>query len=204
ENPVPYCDVVTATTHKTLRGPRGAIIMCKEEHAKRVNKAIFPGLQGGPHDHITAARAVAFAEALKPDFQEYAAQVIKNAKVLAEELMNYGFKIISDGTDNHLMLIDMGSKESTGKIAEKALEDAGLSVNKNMIPYDPRTPFDPSGIRIGTPAVTTRGMKEDEMKTLARWINEVCENPEDEATLERVKAEVKTLCANFPVPGVRI
>jgi glycine hydroxymethyltransferase len=204
ENPVPYCDVVTTTTHKTLRGPRGAIIMCKEEHAKRVNKAIFPGLQGGPHDHITAARAVAFAEALKPDFQEYAAQVIKNAKVLAEELMNYGFKIISDGTDNHLMLIDMGSKESTGKIAEKALEDAGLSVNKNMIPYDPRTPFDPSGIRIGTPAVTTRGMKEDEMKTLARWINEVCENPEDEATLERVKAEVKTLCANFPVPGVRI
>ncbi|MDP4008194.1 MAG: serine hydroxymethyltransferase [Candidatus Peregrinibacteria bacterium] len=204
ENPIPYCDVVTTTTHKTLRGPRGAIIMCKEEHAKKVDKAIFPGLQGGPHDHITAARAVAFAEALKPEFQDYAAQVIKNAQALAEELMGYGFKIVSDGTDNHLMLIDMNSKNTTGKIAEKALEDSGLSVNKNMVPFDPRSPFDPSGIRIGTPAVTTRGMKEEEMKTIARFINEACESPEDSSVHDRIRGEVKEMCANFPVPGLRI
>lgn len=204
ENPVPFFDVVTTTTHKTLRGPRGAIIMCKQQHAKLIDKAIFPGLQGGPHDHINAAKAVAFGEALKPEFQDYAKQVIVNAQSLAGALMNYGFKIISDGTDNHLMLIDMNSKNTTGKIAERALELAGLSVNKNMIPYDPRTAFDPSGIRIGTPAVTTRGMKEPEMLIIAKWINEVCEAPEDSAVLARVKSEVKKLCESFPVPGIRI
>ncbi len=159
-------------------------------------------MQGGPHDHINAAKAVAFKEALQPEFQDYAAQIIRNAKVLGEELINYGFKIISDGTDNHLLLIDMNSKNTTGKIAEKALEDAGISCNKNMIPDDPRTPFDPSGIRVGTPAVTTRGMKEEEMKIIAKWINDVVENPEDEALKAKVKADLEELCKGFPVPGI--
>ena len=202
KNPVPFFDVVSTTTHKTLRGPRGALILCKEKYAKDIDRAIFPGMQGGPHDHINAAKAVAFQEALQPEFQEYAAQVIKNAKVLGEELINYGFKIISDGTDNHLLLIDMNSKNTTGSIAEKALEDAGISCNKNMIPDDPRTPFDPSGIRIGTPAVTTRGMKENEMKIIAKWINDVVENPENEELKAQIKADLEELCKDFPVPGI--
>lgn len=201
-NPVPFFDVVSTTTHKTLRGPRGALILCKEKYAKDIDRAIFPGMQGGPHDHINAAKAVAFKEALQPEFQTYAAQVIKNAKVMGEELINHGFKIISDGTDNHLLLIDMNSKNTTGKIAEKALEDAGISCNKNMIPDDPRTPFDPSGIRVGTPAVTTRGMKENEMKIIAKWINDVVENPENTDLKAKVKAEIKDLCKGFPVPGI--
>lgn len=201
-SPVPYFDVIATTTHKTLRGPRGALILCKEKYAKNIDKAIFPGMQGGPHDHINAAKAVAFEEALQPEFQEYAAQVIKNAQVLGEELMNYGFKIISDGTDNHLLLIDMNSKNTTGSIAEKALEDAGISCNKNMIPDDPRTPFDPSGIRIGTPAITTRGMKEEEMKIVAKWINDVVENPENDEIKAKVKADLEELCQDFPVPGI--
>lgn len=204
ESPVPYFDVVSTTTHKTLRGPRGAIIMCKSEFAKQVDKSVFPGMQGGPHDHINAAKAVAFKEALQPEFKEYAAQVIKNAKVLAEELINCGFKIISNGTDNHLMLVDMTSKNSTGKEADHALELAGISCNKNMIPYDTRSPFDPSGIRLGTPAITTRGLKEPEMKILAKWINEVCSSPNDEAVQKRVRQEVKELCKKFPVPGIKI
>ncbi len=202
ESPIPHFDVVSTTTHKTLRGPRGAMIMCKAQFGKQVDKAIFPGMQGGPHDHINAAKAVAFKEALQPEFKEYTAQVIKNAKVLASELMNYNFKVISGGTDNHLMLIDMTSKNSTGKEADHALELAGISCNKNMVPYDTRSPFDPSGIRLGTPAVTTRGLKEPEMKILAKWINDVCSAPTDESVQARVRGEVKELCKKFPVPGI--
>lgn len=203
ESPVPYFDIVSTTTHKTLRGPRGAMIMCKEPYAKAIDKAVFPGMQGGPHDHINAAKAVAFAEALKPEFKEYSRQVIANAKVLAAELMAKGFKIVSDGTDNHLMLIDtMSAKGVPGKDAEKALELAGISCNKNMVPFDTRSPFDPSGIRMGTPAITTRGMKEDQMKILAGWIDEVVSAPADAAVQAKVQAEVKELCKGFPVPGI--
>ncbi|QQR55157.1 serine hydroxymethyltransferase [Candidatus Peregrinibacteria bacterium] len=203
ENPVPYFDIVSTTTHKTLRGPRGAMIMCKEAYAKAIDKAVFPGMQGGPHDHINAAKAVAFAEALKPEFKEYSRQVIANAKVLASELMAKGFKIVSGGTDNHLMLIDtMASKGAPGKDAEKALELAGISCNKNMVPFDTRSPFDPSGIRIGTPALTTRGMKENEMRILAGWIDEVVSTPTDAAIQAKVLGEVKELCKGFPVPGI--
>ncbi len=203
ESPVPYFDIVSTTTHKTLRGPRGAMIMCKEQYAKAIDKAVFPGMQGGPHDHINAAKAVAFAEALKPEFKEYSRQVIANAKVLASELMTKGFKIVSDGTDNHLMLIDtMAAKGVPGKDAEKALESAGISCNKNMVPFDTRSPFDPSGIRMGTPAITTRGMKEDQMKILAGWIDQVVSAPADAAVQNKVLAEVKELCKGFPVPGI--
>ncbi len=203
ESPVPYFDIVSTTTHKTLRGPRGAMIMCKEQYAKAIDKAVFPGMQGGPHDHINAAKAVAFAEALKPEFQEYSRQVIANAKVLASELIAKGFKIVSDGTDNHLMLIDtMAAKGVPGKDAEKALELAGISCNKNMVPFDTRSPFDPSGIRMGTPAITTRGMKEDQMKILAGWIDQVVSAPADTAVQSKVQAEVKELCKGFPVPGI--
>ncbi len=203
ENPVPYFDIVSTTTHKTLRGPRGAMIMCKEAYAKAIDKAVFPGMQGGPHDHINAAKAVAFAEALKPEFKEYSRQVIANAKVLAAELMARGFKIVSNGTDNHLMLIDtMASKGVPGKDAEKALELAGISCNKNMVPFDTRSPFDPSGIRMGTPAITTRGMKEDQMKILAGWIDEVVSNASDASVQSKVQGEVKELCKGFPVPGI--
>jgi len=203
DSPVPYFDVVTTTTHKTLRGPRGAIILCKEKWAKKIDSAVFPGMQGGPHDHINAAKAVAFLEALKPEFKDYTRQVILNAQALARDLMDLGFDIVSGGTDNHLMLIDMTSKGLTGKQAEKALENAGISCNKNMVPFDPRTPFDPSGIRIGTPAITTRGMKEPEMKVLAQWINDICENHENEATQKRILGEVKDFCKNFPIPGIK-
>lgn len=203
ENPVPFFDIVSTTTHKTLRGPRGAMIMCKEAYAKAIDKAVFPGMQGGPHDHINAAKAVAFAEALKPEFKEYARQVIANAKVLAEELMKRGFKIVSDGTDNHLMLIDTtASRNVPGKDAEKALELAGISCNKNMVPFDTRSPFDPSGIRIGTPAITTRGMKEDQMRILAGWIDEVVSASTDAGVQAKVLSEVKELCKGFPVPGI--
>lgn len=204
ESPVPYFDVISTTTHKTLRGPRGALILCKKEHAKKVDKAIFPGMQGGPHDHINAAKAVAFAEALKPEFKEYAQQVVKNAQALAKHLMEFGFDIVSNGTDNHLMLIDMTSKGCTGKEAEKALELGGISCNKNMVPFDKRSPFDPSGIRIGTPAITTRGMKEAEMEQIAIWMRDLCEDVHNEDTQKRVLAEVKTFCENFPVPGIKL
>jgi len=205
DSPVPYFDVVTTTTHKTLRGPRGALIMCKAKHAKKVNRAVFPGMQGGPHDHINAAKAVAFLEALQPEFKTYSAQVVANSKALAAELMERKFKIISDGTDNHLMLIDMiKSRNIPGKAAEHALESAGISCNKNMIPFDERSPFDPSGIRIGTPAVTTRGMKEENMKQLAKWMDEVLSDHENEETQKRVLSEVRELCKGFPVPGIEI
>lgn len=205
ENPVPFFDVVATTTHKTLRGPRGAIIMCKEKFASAIDKAVFPGIQGGPHEHIIAAKAVAFGEALKPEFQVYAKQIIVNAKALARALQENGYRVISGGTDNHIVLLDVfGSKNVTGKQAEKALEELGISVNKNMIPYDTRKPLDPSGVRLGTAAATTRGMKVEEMRRIAKFINEAIENHENEEKLHSLKNEVKSLCANFPVPGIEL
>lgn len=201
ENPVPIFDVVTTTTHKTLRGPRGAIIMCKEKFAKDINRAVFPGIQGGPHDHINAAKAVAFAEALKPSFKTYAKQVIINAQTLANELQKYGFRIISGGTDNHLMLVDMTSKGLSGKEVEIALDKAGLSANKNMIPFDTRKPLDPSGVRLGTPAITTRGMKEKEMIQIAFWINEIVLNYNNDKKLIEIKKQVNSLANRFPIPN---
>jgi len=200
ENPVPYCDIVTSTTHKTLRGPRWAIIMSKEEFSKDIARAVFPGVQGGPHEHLIAAKAVAFWEALKPEFKEYAKNVISNAKVLAEELINHWFKITSNGTDNHLILVDVfGSFDVTWKEAEHALEKVWLSTNKNMIPYDPRKPLDPSGIRIGTPAATTRWMWTEEMKVIARVFKEAIVNKDDEFKLTELKTEILELCEKFPI-----
>jgi len=200
-DPVPHADFVTSTTHKTLRGPRSGMILCKESWAKAIDSAVFPGIQGGPLMHVVAAKAIAFAEALKPEFKVYSAQVIANAKVLAEELASLGFRIISGGTDNHLMLVDVTTKGSTGKIAEHSLDQAGITVNKNMIPYDPRKPMDPSGIRLGTPALTTRGMKEPEMRQIAKWIHEVLTRAEDDVLLSRVRGSVRELCEQYPAPA---
>ena len=203
ENPVPYCDVVSTTTHKTLRGPRGAMIMCKEKFASAIDKAVFPGVQGSPHDHINAAKAVAYTEALKPEFQEYSKQVILNAQALSGALQTKGYRVISGGTDNHLMLIDLfGSKRITGKEAEKCLEHVSISINKNMIPFDPRKPMDPSGIRLGTPALTTRGAKEADMQTVADLIDEALTNRTDESQLREIKQKVKEFSLKFPVPGI--
>jgi len=200
ENPVPYCDIVTTTTHKTLRGPRGAIIMSKEKFGPAIAKAVFPWVQGGPHENLIAGKAVAFAEALKPEFHEYAKQVVQNAQCLASELMSLGFRVVSDGTDNHLILIDVfGSFGVTGKQAEKALEKAGLSTNKNMIPYDTRKPLDPSGIRVWTPAATTRGMKEKEMNMIARVFHQAVLHHEDDTVLASLKQEIQVLCKKFPI-----
>ena len=204
ESPVPYFDVVMTTTHKTLRGPRGAMILCKEQHAKAIDKAVFPGLQGGPHEQAIAAKAVAFGEALKPEFKEYAAQVRKNAAHLAEELKKRGFQLVSGGTDTHLILADLTSKNLPGKEAQTALDEVGITLNKNTIPNDPRSPFDPSGVRLGTPAITTRGMKEPEMEKIADWIDRVIANPHNEGTFREVRKEVQELCAGFPVPGIRL
>lgn len=204
ESPVPYFDVVSTTTHKTLRGPRGAMIMCKEQFASAIDKAIFPGTQGGPHDHINAAKAVAFAEALKPNFKTYAAQIIKNARALSEALQKRGYRIISGGTDNHLLLVDVfGSKGITGKQAEHILESVNISVNKNMIPYDPRKPLDPSGIRLGTPALTTRGMKTRDMATVAQLIDDALMAKDDEKKLKQMQKQVKDFALQFPVPGIK-
>lgn len=204
ESPVPYFDVVSTTTHKTLRGPRGAMIMCKESFAKAIDRSVFPGVQGGPHDHINAAKAVAFGEALKPSFKKYSAQVIKNAKALAEAMQKNGYRIVSGGTDNHLMLVDMfGSKGVTGKEAEHALEMVNISINKNMIPFDPRKPLDPSGVRLGTPALTTRGMKEKHMKTVADFINHAIKNKDNETKLKKLQKEVTRFSLKFPVPGIK-
>lgn len=203
ENPVPYFDVVSTTTHKTLRGPRGAMIMCKEKFASAIDKAVFPGVQGGPHDHINAAKAIAYGEALKPEFQEYSAQIIKNARALSSALQGKGYRIVSGGTDNHLMLIDLfGSKQITGKEAEKCLEHVGVSINKNMIPFDPRKPLDPSGIRVGTPALTTRGCKEADMQTVADLMDEALMNRENENKLKDIKEKVKNFALRFPVPAI--
>lgn len=204
ESPVPYFDVITTTTHKTLRGPRGAMIMCKEKFAKDIDRAVFPGLQGGPHDNTTAAKAVAFGEALQPEFKTYAAQVVKNAKAMAEKLTEHGFDLVSGGTDNHLMLIDLTNKNIPGKVAQEALDNAGITLNKNTVPFDPRSPFDPSGIRLGTPALTTRDMKEPEMQKIAGFIAEALENHTDDKHLEKIKGEVKELCKGFPVPGIKV
>lgn len=199
ENPVPYFDIVTTTTHKTLRGPRSAVIMCKEEFAEKIDKAVFPGLQGGPHEHTIAGKAVAFKEALEPGFKDYAQQIVKNAKALAEALMAHGLRLVTDGTDNHLMLVDVfKSKNLTGKQAERALELAGIYCNKNTIPFDERSPWDPSGIRIGTPVLATRGMKESEMKEIANFMVQALDSAGDEAKLAEIKGNVKEFCAGFP------
>jgi glycine hydroxymethyltransferase len=203
ENPIPFCDVVSTTTHKTLRGPRGAMIMCKEQFASAIDKAVFPGVQGGPHDHINAAKAIAYGEALKPEFAQYSKAVIANARALAGALQGKGYRIISGGTDNHLMLVDVfGSKNITGKEAEKALEKAGISINKNMIPFDPRKPLDPSGVRLGTPALTTRGCGVGDMKTVADLIDETLIHREDDAALAAIKQKVRIFSLRFPVPGI--
>src|SRR5437588_8590423 len=184
-SPVPFADFVTTTTHKTLRGPRGGVVMCKEAWEKKINSAVFPGLQGGPLMHVIAAKAVSFAEALRPEFRGYAAQTVANAKTLAHELQRLGFRLVSGGTDNHLLLVDVASRGLTGKLAEEALDRAGITVNKNKIPFDPRPPLDPSGIRVGTPALTTRGMREPEMRAIAGWMGEVLAAAEDRGVQER-------------------
>ncbi|VVB74417.1 Serine hydroxymethyltransferase [uncultured archaeon] len=197
ENPVPYFDVVTTTTHKTLRGPRSAAIMCKKEFAERIDKAVFPGLQGGPHEHVIAAKAVAFKEALAPEFKEYASQIVKNARALAESLQSYGYRLVSGGTDNHLILVDVRKSGISGIEAEKALEKAGIYCNKNTIPYETGSPWDPSGIRIGTPVLTTRGMKENEMKQVAEYMHLALANRQNEPKLAQIKIKVKDFCKDF-------
>lgn len=203
-SPVGIADVVTTTTHKTLRGPRGGMILCKAEHAKDIDRAVFPGLQGGPHNHTTAGIAVAAKEAMAPSFKAYAKSVVDNARVLAEALASRGFRLVTGGTDNHLVLVDLTPKNVTGKVAAKALDRAGIVGNYNSIPFDPRKPFDPSGFRIGTPAITSRGMGKDEMLKLAAWMDQVVAAPDDEKLLERVAAEVKELCKSFPPPGIAV
>jgi glycine hydroxymethyltransferase len=201
-SPVPLADVVTSTTHKTLRGPRGGMILCREEQQKKIDRAVFPGLQGGPHNHTTAAIAVALHEAAQPEFKVYAHQVVKNAKALAGALIERGFELVSGGTDNHLILCDLTSKQVPGKVVSQALDRARIVLNYNAVPFDPRKPFDPSGIRIGTAAVTTRGMREPEMAQIAAWIDQVTSAPDDEALGQRIAGEVAELCSKFPAPGV--
>ncbi len=200
KSPVPYADVVSTTTHKTLRGPRGGMLLCKEEHAKAVDKAVFPGLQGGPHMHTLTSIAVAMAEADTPEFVAYAEQIVKNARALAEKLLEYGFDLVSGGTDNHLILIDLRNKGIPGKKFAKALDRARLVANYNTIPNDPAPPFNPSGLRIGTPAMTTRGMKEAEAQQIATFMNRVAENIDNETAIEQVGKDVLLLCSQFPVP----
>ena len=198
-NPVEYADIVTTTTHKTLRGPRGGMILCKEEYAKAIDKSVFPGIQGGPLMHVIAAKAVAFGEALQPEFKEYAEQVIKNAKVLAAELMSKGLTIVSGGTDTHVMLVDVRNTGLTGKEAEHLLDEIGITANKNTIPFDPASPFVTSGVRLGTPALTTRGLKEDDMKEIADIIAVVLQNPEDTAKHQDAAKRVVALCEKYPL-----
>lgn len=198
-SPVPVSEVVTSTTHKTLRGPRSGLILCKEKYAKQINKAVFPGTQGGPLEHIIAAKAVCFKEAMTPEFKKYQGQIVKNAKALAEGLLKNGFRLVSGGTDTHLVLVDLRPKKITGKIAENVLDEVGITVNKNTIPFDPEKPFVTSGIRIGTPALTTRGMKEGEMKKIADLIGEILSKVEDEKTKKEVASIVKEICKQFPL-----
>jgi glycine hydroxymethyltransferase len=200
--PVGIADVVSSTTHKTLRGPRGGMLMCKADHAKKIDRAVFPGLQGGPHNHTTAAIAVAAREAMQPAFKEYAAAIVENAKALGEGLAEKGLALITGGTDNHLLVVDMTPKGIAGKPYAQALERAGIVCNYNSIPFDPRKPFDPSGVRLGTPAVTSRGMGVKEMKQIASWMIEVADKIDDEATLSRIAGEVRELCSQFPAPGL--
>jgi glycine hydroxymethyltransferase len=198
-SPIPYADFVTTTTHKTLRGPRGGMILCKEKYAKAVDKTIFPGIQGGPLMHVIAAKAVALKEAMTNGFKDYQKKVVANAKKIASELMARGYKIVSGGTDNHLFLVDLSDKNITGKDAEEALDRAGITLNKNSIPYDERTPAITSGIRIGTPCVTTRGMGEEEMVNIAEMLHEVLSNVGDSQVIEKIRQEVKQLCLKFPI-----
>jgi glycine hydroxymethyltransferase len=198
-NPVPFADVVTTTTHKTLRGPRGGMILCKAAHAKAIDKAMFPGMQGGPLEHVIAAKAVAFREALKPEFKDYCRQIVANARALAAALSARGYHIVSGGTDNHLMMVDLRSKNLTGKAAEQALDKAGITVNKNTVPRETQSPFITSGIRIGTPAVTTRGMREADMETIAGYIDAVLMAPDDTAVHARVRSAVHELTRRFPL-----
>ncbi len=201
-SPVPVADFVTSTSHKTLRGPRSGFVLCREQYGKEIDKAVFPGMQGGPLMHIIAGKAACFQEALLPSFKDYGRQIIANAKTLAETLMSGGIRLTSGGTENHLMLCDMTSIGQTGKIGELALDKAGITVNKNMIPYDQRKPMDPSGVRIGTAALTTRGMQQDEMKKVGAWILRVLKTPEDESVLRAVRAEICDFTKSFPVPGI--
>ena len=203
-SPVPHCDFVTTTTHKTLRGPRAGLVLCKAEYAKDLDKIVFPGLQGGPLVHIVAAKAVAFGEALQPSFKEYMGRVVANARRLASAMAGHGYRIVSGGTDNHLFLVDVFSKGLTGKVAEKALESAGITVNKNTIPFDPNPPMVASGIRVGTPAVTTRGMGESEMEQIASLMARALEARDDGAALERLQAEVAALASRFPLYASRL
>jgi len=198
-DPVPYADVVTSTTHKTLRGPRGGLVLCKAPHAARIDKAVFPGIQGGPLEHSIAAKAVCFLEASRPAFRTYAARIVENARAMADEFLRRGYHVVSGGTDNHLILLDVRTRSLTGRKAEKALDGAHITVNKNMIPFDPEKPMTASGIRIGTPAMTTRGMGPDEIRRIAAWIDEVLRTPEDVPTAERIRRQVRELCAAFPV-----
>jgi len=197
QSAVPYCHFVTTTTHKTLRGPRGGLILCKEEYAKAIDKTIFPGIQGGPLMHVIAAKAVSFKQAMTPEFIEYQKQIVKNAKTLANKLVGLGYNLVSGGTDNHLMLVDLRNKGITGKQAEKALEEAGITVNKNAIPFDPEKPWVASGVRIGTPAVTTRGMKEKDMGVIAELINRVLNDTENQKIKDEVRKEVESFCKKF-------
>lgn len=198
-SPVPYADFVTTTTHKTLRGPRGALILCKEKYGAQLDRTVFPGIQGGPFMHVIAAKAVCFHLAMQPEFKEYAKQIVANAKALAKGLSERGFRLVSGGTDNHMILVDLRSKNITGKEAEKVLEGVGITVNKNMIPFDPEKPMVTSGIRIGTPALTTRGMKEKEMELVADLIDRTLSNPDNESEKEKVYREVKELAHRFPL-----
>jgi glycine hydroxymethyltransferase len=201
-SPVALADVVTTTTHKTLRGPRGGMILCKSQHAQELDRAVFPGLQGGPHNHTTAAIAVALHEAATDDFKSYAHQIVANSRALAEALLARGFQLVSGGSDNHLLLVDLTNKGVSGKKAAKALDRAGMSANYNTVPFDPRKPFDPSGLRLGTPAITSRGMREPEMRQLAAWMDSVVAKIDDEAHLDGVAGEVRELCSEFPAPGL--
>jgi glycine hydroxymethyltransferase len=203
-SPAPHADVISTTTHKTLRGPRGAMLMSRSEHASALDRAVFPGLQGGPHNHTTAAIAVALQEAATREFGSYAHQITENAKALADGLLARGFDLVSGGTDNHLILVDLTSKEIGGKPAAQALDRAGIELNYNTVPFDPRKPFDPSGIRLGTPAVTTRGMTAEHMEPVAAWIDAAVEaaKREDEAALEATAAEIREFLSAFPIPGL--
>ena len=204
DNPVRVADFVTTTVHKTLRGPRGGLILCKKKLAKDINRSVFPGMQGGPLMHVVAGKAVCFGEALKPEFKTYAQNVINNAKVLADSLLAGGLKLVSGGTDNHLCLIDVTSIGSTGHIAEETLDECGITVNKNMIPFDQRKPMDPSGIRVGTPALTTRGMGADQMREIAKWIVRAIKSAGKQEDISEIRQEVEDLCQHFPVPASAI
>lgn len=204
DNPVPVADYVTSTTHKTLRGPRAGVVLCKQEHIKAINSAVFPGLQGGPLMHAVAGKAVCFGEALTDDFRRYGQRIVDNAKALAETLMKNGLRLISGGTDNHLMLVDVTSIGLGGKSAEKTLDECGITVNMNMIPFDTRKPMDPSGIRIGTPALTTRGMGTTEMKQVGQWISQALRHADDAAQHKTIREEVRQLCQSFPVPAAAL